>query len=100
MKYFGVADIVLPLNRHSGAGQSEKPGISAPRAGSFWCKSHRAVAYSQIARLSTCERPDHEVRPLLTTNAALRNQLGQHFLPSGPRWYPGGHARPTAIGWQ
>jgi hypothetical protein len=29
-----------------------------------------------------------------------RDQLGQHLLPSGPRWYPRGQARPTAIGWQ
>jgi hypothetical protein len=27
------------------------------------------------------------------------NQLGQHFLRSGPRWYPGGQALPSYIGW-
>src|SRR3984957_21114857 len=26
--------------------------------------------------------------------------FGQHLLPSGPRWYPRGQARPIAIGWQ
>jgi hypothetical protein len=27
-------------------------------------------------------------------------QFGQHLLRFGPRWYPGGHARPLNIGWQ
>ena len=27
------------------------------------------------------------------------NQFGQHFFLSGPRWYPGGQALPSNIGW-
>src|SRR5205807_5259150 len=32
--------------------------------------------------------------------AATAQRLGQQRLPFGPRWNPGGQARPTAKGWQ
>ena len=68
---------------------------------------HRGTdaSLAQSTKLIVAQRQTAEPRRLgrdIRSNlrSACRNQLGQHFLPSGPRWYPGGQARPMAIGWQ